>query len=159
MICDDSPFGGARFTMLFDASQAIAARAADGTGPIGGTVLFVDDEPALREVAGRTLESLGYRALLAANGEAALQLLRSEPRIDLMVLDLVMPGLGGEEVWRAAQATRPELQVLFCTAHSISDELLTRLGPVRVLDKPLVVDTFAQEIRRALRRAPVAAGR
>lgn len=153
--CGESAWGGARFTMLLDASDAMVPQDADGSGPVGGTVLFVDDEPALREVARRTLESLGYRPLIAPDGPTALALLQEHP-VDLVVLDLVMPGMGGEQVWQAVQELRPGLPVLFCTAHSVSDDLHHRVGAgVRILEKPLIVETFAQAIHRAMRRAPV----
>lgn len=69
-------------------------------------VLIVDDEPAIRTLGKMSLSPSGYRVLMAHSGEAALEILRSQPgAVDLMVLDLVMPGLSGQ----ATLARLPEL--------------------------------------------------
>jgi CheY-like chemotaxis protein len=82
------------------------------------TVLVVDDDREVRELALAVLEESGYRVLEAASGDEAYRLLLSHPdlRIDVLFTDVVMPGqLDGIDLAGAARALRPELQVLFAT--------------------------------------------
>jgi hypothetical protein len=66
-----------------------------------GTVLLVDDEDGIRMVAGRLLQQLGYQTLLAPSGLRALEIYRQEgERIDLVILDMLMPGMGGAETFQ-----------------------------------------------------------
>lgn len=82
----------------------------------GQTVLVVDDEPAVRMVVMEVLEELGYSAIEAANGTAALKVLRSDTRIDLLVTDIGLPGgMNGRQLAEAARQARPALKVLFVT--------------------------------------------
>jgi two-component system cell cycle sensor histidine kinase/response regulator CckA len=90
------------FTVLLPASQAarqvevptpsVPKRAATGSG----TVLMVDDEPALRKLAQGTLEQRGYHVLLAENGQQAIAILAAHPEVHAVVLDLAMPVMGGD---------------------------------------------------------------
>jgi CheY-like chemotaxis protein len=74
-----------------------------------GTVLIVDDQEEVREIAAIRLESLGYEIVQAANGRAALDLLESgrAAAVDVLLVDYAMPGISGAEVIRAAKRTRP----------------------------------------------------
>jgi hypothetical protein len=89
---------------------------AAGREPGGGgeTVLVVEDEDALRKLIGRILHAAGYHVLTAPDGAVALELARSHPGpLDLLVTDMVMPGIAGEEVARRLTADRPDTPVLF----------------------------------------------
>ncbi|NIP77954.1 MAG: response regulator, partial [Gemmatimonadetes bacterium] len=80
----------------------------------GGTVLVVEDEPAVRKLAVRILERDGYRVLAAENGARALEVLESHAgAIDLVVTDMVMPEMGGEELAWHLSRRRPGLPILF----------------------------------------------
>jgi CheY-like chemotaxis protein len=81
-------------------------------------VLVVDDEPPIRVLVDRVLRFAGYETALAANGTDALQLLETAPRFDLLLTDLVMPDLSGDDVARRACALYPELKVLYMTGYS-----------------------------------------
>jgi CheY-like chemotaxis protein len=72
------------------------------------TVLVVDDEPALLRVVGRALKSAGYRIIPASGGEEACEALRTE-RVDLVLIDLHMPGMSGETLFYAVRAEWPDL--------------------------------------------------
>ena len=72
------------------------------------TVLVVDDERALRRVIARALDGAGYRTLEAASGEEACELLRAEP-VDVLLVDLRMPGMSGQTLFHAVSAEWPEL--------------------------------------------------
>jgi CheY-like chemotaxis protein len=81
------------------------------------TVLVVDDEPAIRQIARRILEDGGYQITEAEGGLEAIALLAEGHPLDLLLADLDMPGLGGDEMVRRIRATRPDLKVLYVTGH------------------------------------------
>lgn len=83
------------------------------------TVLVAEDEPSLRAVIRRSLEPLGYTVILAEDGLRAVEEFdRLEGRVDLALLDVVMPRLGGPEAYREMVQRRPELRVLFISGHA-----------------------------------------
>jgi two-component system, cell cycle sensor histidine kinase and response regulator CckA len=81
------------------------------------TVLVVDDEPAIRQLARRILETAGYQVTEAGNGLEGIATLSDGRSLDLLLADLDMPVLGGDEMVRRIRATRPDLKVLYVTAH------------------------------------------
>ena len=81
------------------------------------TVMVVDDEPAIRQIARRILEDGGYQITEAEDGLEAINLLAQGHPLDLLMADLDMPGLGGDEMVRRIRATRPDLKVLYVTGH------------------------------------------
>ncbi len=109
---------GTCFTLLFPACEPPAARlAAQRAAPAargqGQTVLVVEDEPEIRELARRTLALGGYRVLAAANGQEALDIVRARPRRpDLVVTDMMMPVMDGAALVRALAAIDPALPVI-----------------------------------------------
>jgi PAS domain S-box-containing protein len=109
------------------------------------TILLVDDEAALRDAGAEFLRSYGYRVMVAANGEEALQFARSPEQIDVLVTDIVMPGRSGRELAEQCRALRPDIRVLYMSGYSgtagIPDVLLTE----SYVQKPF---SFAQLARR-----------
>jgi CheY-like chemotaxis protein len=81
------------------------------------TVLVVDDEAPIRQIARRILEDEGYQVTEASNGQEAIALLAQGAPLDLLIADLDMPQLGGDEMVRRVRATRPDLKVLYATGH------------------------------------------
>jgi len=81
------------------------------------TVLVVDDEAPIRQIARRILEDGGYQITEAEGGLEAIALLAEGHPLDLLMADLDMPGLGGDEMVRRIRATRPDLKVLYVTGH------------------------------------------
>lgn len=81
-------------------------------------VLAVDDEPGVRELSTRILEQGGYRVLAAANGLEALEIVNGGAAIDLLMVDLDMPIMRGEELAERVRIARPESRVLYVTAQS-----------------------------------------
>ena len=81
------------------------------------TVLVVDDEAPIRQIARRILEDEGYQVTEASNGLEAIALLAQGVPLDLLIADLDMPQLGGDEMVRRVRATRPDLKVLYATGH------------------------------------------
>ena len=115
-----------------------------------GTVLLVEDEPMVRSVAERALTRHGYQVITADNGEEALDVLaRGEP-IDLLISDVVMPGMDGPTMVREARKTRPELKILFISGYA--EEQLRKsidIENVNFLPKPFSVTELAEAARRA----------
>ncbi|MDQ3068856.1 MAG: response regulator [Acidobacteriota bacterium] len=81
------------------------------------TILVVDDEVSIRQVARRILEGAGYDVREAADGQAAIDLLADGAPLDLLMADLDMPGLGGDDMAQQIRTTRPAQRVLYVTGH------------------------------------------
>src|SRR4029077_2612235 len=115
------------------------------------TILLVEDEPAVRAVAARTLRGAGYRLIEASSPAAAIQVSRSEARIDLLVTDMVMPGMSGRDLSRNLRTDRPDLSVVYMSGYS--EELVIRGskldGPL--LQKPFTRDSLLLIVRAAIR--------
>ncbi|MEO8455249.1 MAG: response regulator [Sphingomicrobium sp.] len=115
-----------------------------------GTVLLVEDEPMVRTVAERALTRHGYQVITADNGEEALDVLaRGEP-IDLLISDVVMPGMDGPTMVREARKSRPDLKILFMSGYA--EEQLRKsidIENVNFLPKPFSVTELAEAARRA----------
>ena len=84
---------------------------------IARTVLVVDDEAPIRQLARRVLEPAGYQVTEAGHGLKAIELLSKGTTLDLLMADLDMPELGGDEMVRRIRSTRPDLKVLYVTGH------------------------------------------
>lgn len=116
--------------------------------PGGGTVLVVEDEPAVRLLVIDLLQDLGYRTLEAADGAAGLKILQSGIGIDLLISDVGLPGgMNGMQLANAARVSRPALRVLFITGYA-ADALPISLEPgMSVLTKPFSVASLADRIQ------------
>ena len=134
-----------------EAEKLEAARVPEpGRAAAGETVLIVDDEPTVRMLVGEVLLDLGYGALEAADAAAALEILRSDQRIDLLITDVGLPGgMNGRQLADAARVTRPVLKVLFITGYAENAIIGNgQLAPdMHVLTKPFMMDTLTRRIR------------
>jgi CheY-like chemotaxis protein len=89
-----------------------------------GTVLVVDDQQRIRRLAARILEGAGFRVLSAADGAEAIERVREQAgQIRLVLLDLTMPGMAGDEVLRKIRAIDPELRVLLSSGYDETDAM------------------------------------
>jgi len=115
-------------------------------------VLVVDDEKSFRDTTRMLLEGADCRAATAANGEKALELARREPPPDLVLLDLVMPGMSGVEVLKELHAMDPDLPVVVVTAYPDSELVAQALQypPVMLLPKPVEKNTLLRTVNRVL---------
>jgi two-component system cell cycle sensor histidine kinase/response regulator CckA len=116
-----------------------------------GTVLLVEDEPMVRSVAERALTRHGYKVMTADNGEDALEILGRVEPIDLLISDVVMPGMDGPTMVREARKSRPELKILFMSGYA--EEQLRKsidIENVNFLPKPFSVTELAEAARRAV---------
>ncbi len=143
-----------RFIGTLEERAAAEAPSAVETGD-GETVLVVDDEPALRMLIGDVLEENGYHVLAAADGAAALSLLGSDLRIDLLITDVGLPGgMNGHQVADLARASRPDLKVLYVTGFAeiaVSGHAHIEPG-MDVLTKPFEITGLAAKVREILER-------
>jgi len=134
--------------------QVDAPRAAPSPVPQGTeTVLVVEDEEPVREVAVRALRSLGYTVLEASDGAAAVARCRGYAGgIDLVLTDVVMPGMSGPEVARSLLALRPSLRVLYMSGYTDRGARERgRLPPgARLIEKPITADRLGRSVRAAL---------
>ena len=154
-----APEQGTTFQLYLPLSpeDAVPARikepplAAAGT-QAGMTVLVVEDEPAVRAVVVRSLESGGFRVMQASDAAVALQMADREGRPDLVLTDLMMPGIGGAELARRLKAHWPGLPVLFMSGYSEED--LRRQGLVDpegvIIQKPFKPDTLLRSVNLVL---------
>jgi PAS domain S-box-containing protein len=127
--------------------------------PAGGrTVLLVEDEERVRRIATRCLERAGYRVLAVADGEDALRLAVTTPRIDLVLTDVVMPGMSGPQVAEHLRAARPGVPVLFMSG--FSQDLPDSLAPPpgSLLQKPFTPEVLVARVADAIAAAPTPAG-
>ncbi len=126
---ESEPGAGTAFTLLLPASLRPRTEAVvtpmGGTSvavaPEGGTVLVVDDDETVREVAHQILKRAGFRVLRAVDGLAALQIVRTEPRIDLVLLDASMPVMSGPETIEALRASAWHGPIVVMSGHAMED--------------------------------------
>lgn len=122
-----------------------------GSQPL--TILVVDDEPGVRKVAARMLRSMGYAVIEAGDPRDALALAEVEANsVDVLITDLVMPGMDGRALARRLTARRPGLPVVYMSGYSpetiFRDGLLEEGTPF--LAKPFQREDLAQRVRAAL---------
>ena len=160
---DSEPGQGTTVKLYLPRATDFAERPAEpGPFPLvpaagGETVLVVEDELGVRELAVLFLTDLGYRVLEAADGQSALASLERQPTIDLLFVDLVLPGgLNGLELARQARHYRPDLKVLFTSGYAkdaiLGQEKLS--ARVRLLVKPYQKADLARAVRGALEDRP-----
>ena len=111
-------------------------------------VLVVDDEAPIRQVARRILETVGYRVIEASNGFEALALLEEGTPLDLLMADLQMPEINGEEMARRIRAARPDLNVLYVTGFvdTLFEKRSTLWEGEAFLEKPFTVTGLLEAV-------------
>jgi two-component system, cell cycle sensor histidine kinase and response regulator CckA len=149
---------GTRFVIYLpvhrEEASATKSRKADKGKPNelwgSGTVLLVEDEPMVRNVAERALTRHGYQVITADNGEDALEILARGETVDLLISDVVMPGMDGPTMVREARKSRPDLKILFMSGYA--EEQLRKsidIENVNFLPKPFSVTELAEAARNA----------
>lgn len=119
------------------------------------TILVVEDEPSVLGIAKRLLEFAGYRVLCASNGKEALALFEeSRERIDLMMTDVVMPGMNGRELMEQLRSTHPDLRVLFASGYTDDINVLRGVRELNMdfIAKPYSASALAKKVREVLDR-------
>jgi PAS domain S-box-containing protein len=160
------PARGTRFEIVLPSHAAPALAGVEEVDtvwtPGEGTVLVVEDQPQVRRSLTHILEEAGYNVLAAASSEEALSLARKlDGRIDLLVSDVIMPGVSGVELSRRLRGLYPDLAVLLVSGYA-GDEisLLDDLGDhVQFLEKPFDAVSLTSAARSALDRSREATAR
>ncbi|MFZ5994824.1 MAG: PAS domain S-box protein [Thermodesulfobacteriota bacterium] len=117
------------------------------------TILLIDDEEVIRDMGKEALESLGYKVLLARDGSEALEIyVEKKDVIDLVILDIVMPRLGGKRTFKKLKEINPEIKVIISSGYSVNGEAQDMLnsGACGFIQKPYRVDELSATVRRAL---------
>ncbi|HEU5182062.1 MAG TPA: PAS domain S-box protein [Candidatus Polarisedimenticolia bacterium] len=132
-----------------------SARLAAGQSRAGsGTVLVVDDEESVRCVATAFLEEMGYTVLTAKDGEEAVQIYRgSQVPIDLVIIDMIMPKLGGRDCFRALKKVNPEVRAIISTGYDVNaaaQEILDE-GMRGFIQKPYLMRQLSDVVSAALK--------
>jgi PAS domain S-box-containing protein len=118
-------------------------------------VLIVEDEALLRLLIVETLNDLGYQVLETADSAAALRILQSSQRVDLLVSDIGLPGLNGRQLADAARLQRPGLKVVFVTGYADDAAGSSFLEPgMKIVTKPFTMEVLASKIREMIEGLP-----
>ncbi|MDX8411543.1 MAG: PAS domain S-box protein [Mariprofundaceae bacterium] len=120
------------------------------------TILLVDDEDYVREAVRELLSSMGYRVILATNGREAVARFEEEAeRIDLVILDVVMPQLGGVPAAKQIRALKPQIPIIMASGydHEFDDEVMKQRYRMKLLTKPYRPKSLGSTIRQMLDRA------
>jgi CheY-like chemotaxis protein len=136
-----------------EAPQTEASVAEPQRAPSPGTrIIVVEDQPAVRAVVYTMLESLGYEVEEFASPEAALARIGDGTGVELLISDLVMPGMGGREVARRARAILPDLPVLFMSGYAEPEQEpdISRPAPTDFLAKPFHPNELASRVAKLL---------
>jgi two-component system, cell cycle sensor histidine kinase and response regulator CckA len=167
-ICVDStPGHGAAFTIFLprvDEEESVAkpAQPSEGARQSTETILVVDDETGIRDLAAEYLEGRGYSVLTASGGIEARDLLaKYEGPVHLLLTDTVMPRMTGHELAQAILALRPEIKVIYMSGYlefNASAHIQSGDGTLYI-QKPFSLDALAKIVRAALEPAPVVVNR
>ncbi len=150
------PGQGTRFVLYFPASGKDITEQKPAVPAImkgTETILLVDDEPSVLQVSKAILESLGYTVYEVRNGEEAVSLYREmKDAIDLVVLDMVMPGLSGSETFDRIRELDPAARIILSSGYSLNDQAkqIMERGCKGFIQKPFGLTVISQKLREAL---------
>ena len=151
---------GAKFRIYLPATKAAETQQANAELPDlpmghGELVLLVDDELAIREITGATLETYGYRVITANDGAEAIALYaQHRNEIAVVVTDMMMPFMDGQATIRALQKLNPEVKVIAVSGlmqNHKSEELITNGGKIIFLHKPYTTEKLLKSLREMLK--------
>jgi CheY-like chemotaxis protein len=152
------PERGTGFRILFpltDGAEPTQSKQQElGTDDVGSeTILLVEDEDSVRDLAQRILQSRGYKVLAAQHGGDALQIASvADQQIDLVVTDVVMPGMSGRELVDMLLARTPGVRVLYMSGYT-DDDIVRRgllTSNVSFLQKPFTAKSLGRRVRSVL---------
>jgi CheY-like chemotaxis protein len=125
-----------------------APRAAAGGSE---TVLLVEDEESVRQLVRETLQAKGYKVVEAENGEAGVaRAAEHQGKIDMVITDVVMPGMGGRELVKRLAETRPETKVLYLSGYTEDAIEGTLESGTAFLQKPFTLQNLSRKVREVL---------
>jgi len=147
---------GTTFTVYLPASEKEAVR--EKTVPAAmlkgtGTILLIDDEKMILDVGRELLEELGYTVLSALSGREALDIFqKNSDEIDLVIMDMIMPGLGGGETFDRLRAINPNIKVLLSSGYSVNGQAskILQRGCDGFIQKPFNLNQLAEKIGKIM---------
>lgn len=144
---------GTTFTIYLPSSQKEAELQQPALLKVAGgqkTILLADDEKYIADVTSAMLRGLGYNVLIAGGGEEAVEIYRShQDKIDLVIMDMIMPGLGGGAAIDRIHALNPQARIILSSGYSLNgeaQEIMERGGPRAFLQKPFQINELAEKI-------------
>ena len=158
IVCDTEIGQGTTFSISLPATDRAAVAAtsqASKTSRGTGTILLVEDQSAVRELARRILEARGYQVLDTGNPLAALDLL-ADTHVDLLLTDVVMPELSGPDLAKRVRPQHPSMRVVFMSGYADHSALNDTHGAPLIL-KPFTPESLAQKVREVLDAPPAVA--
>ena len=117
------------------------------------TILGVDNEPQILQMCKRARDRMGYEVLLAASGEAALEVLRANPqRVSLVILDMLMPGMSGRQTFLRLREIAPSVKVLLSSGYGVEEQATEILeqGCDGFLQKPYDLKVLSAKLQELL---------
>jgi len=127
----------------------------DAAVPPSGTILIVEDEEMIMEVSRALLKRMGYHVLTANTGTEAVRIAATfKGDIDLVILDVILPDMGGKETYQALIQDRPSLRVLVCSGYSIEGpaQEIMDAGADGFLQKPFSLDVLTETLKALLQK-------
>ena len=112
------------------------------------TVLFVDDEEMLLEVGSLMLQRLGYNVLTTSKGQEAIEIFKKN-EVALVILDMRMPGMNGDEVCRQLKKIKPKVKIILASGYVkfYSEDYLVDIGFDDIIDKPFTIEHLSEKIQ------------
>ena len=158
VLCSSAPGAGTAFKIYFPASEKLEEApsmvAEAKASPRGSeTLLLVDDDEALRDLGKKSLEMFGYTVITAPDGESAVQIYGKEKdRIDLVLLDLIMPHMGGRQCLRELLAVNPEAKIVIASGYAVAGEIEQAMtsGAQAFINKPYDIQQMLKVVREVL---------
>ncbi len=159
IICESETNKGTTFNIYLpalklDSKKTMPEKASKDELPTGNeTILLVDDEKSIRETNQDILKQFGYNTITAENGEDAIEIFTNRQEdIDLVLLDLIMPGMGGNKCLLELTNIKPGIKVIITSGYTASVTIQDTLncGAAGFISKPMQLPTLVKEVRRVL---------
>ena len=158
ILCESSPAAGTTFRIYLPVQERAGAapekearKKADYRG--AETIIIVDDEPDILDIGQNTLEQFGYTVLMARSGEEAVETYARRGReIDLVILDLGMPGMGGEKCLQELLTMNPSVKVLIASGYAATQTVqgILEVGASGFMAKPYRLEDMLKKVREVL---------
>ncbi len=152
---------GTTFELFFPVSESVTepAKESSRSQALSGseTILVVDDEEIVRDLTLEVLSAHGYNVLLAQDGLEAIHVYKAFGHtIDLVLLDMIMPRMGGKEAYEKLKEINPDIKVLFCSGHGSDNKVCEELKKIGVpySRKPFKIYDLARKVRQVLNHEP-----
>jgi CheY-like chemotaxis protein len=151
-----TPGAGTAFRILFPASEKEIEAAPSGPSEIlkgTETILIVDDERAVMNATKEILEVLGYRVFAAGSGqEAVATYLEKKNQVQLVLLDMILPGMSGEATFLQLRDINPDSKIILCSGYSVNEKVrnIMERGCNGFLQKPFDMKILSRKIREVL---------